>query len=56
MGSEMCIRDSRTVWASVSDYRPPPLTVLRNPWIQWTVLLPRELDHPHRLHLSHEPA
>ena len=25
---------------------PPPLEVLRNPWIQWTVLLPRELDGP----------
>jgi phosphoribosylaminoimidazole carboxylase (NCAIR synthetase) len=36
----------RTVWASVSDYVPPPLDVLRNPWIQWTVLLPRELDDP----------
>ena len=36
----------QTVWASISDYRPPPLTVLRNPWIQWTVLLPRELDGP----------
>src|SRR5215211_3509467 len=36
----------RMVWASVSDYVPPPLDVLRNPWIQWTVLLPRELDDP----------
>ncbi|TQM45895.1 ATP-grasp domain-containing protein [Pseudonocardia cypriaca] len=36
----------RTVWASISDYLPPPLDVLRNPWIQWTVLLPRELDDP----------
>jgi phosphoribosylaminoimidazole carboxylase (NCAIR synthetase) len=36
----------RTVWASVADYLPPPLDVLRNPWIQWTVLLPRELDDP----------
>jgi phosphoribosylaminoimidazole carboxylase (NCAIR synthetase) len=36
----------RTVWASVADYVPPPLEVLRNPWIQWTVLLPRELDDP----------
>jgi biotin carboxylase len=35
-----------TVWASVSDYLPPPRDVLRNPWIQWTVLLPRELDDP----------
>ena len=36
----------QTVWASVSDYRPSPLDVLRTPWIQWTVLLPRELDDP----------
>jgi biotin carboxylase len=36
----------RTVWASIADYRPPPLEVLRNPWIQWTVLLPRQIDGP----------
>jgi hypothetical protein len=36
----------RTVWWSVSDYLPPPLEVLRNPWMQWTVLLPREVDLP----------
>lgn len=36
----------RTVWGSVSDYLPPPLEVLRNPWIQWTVLLPREMSDP----------
>ncbi len=35
-----------TVWSSVADYLPPPLEVLRTPWIQWTVLLPRELDGP----------
>ncbi|HEU0102446.1 MAG TPA: hypothetical protein VFR07_09025 [Mycobacteriales bacterium] len=35
-----------SVWASISDYRPPPLEVLRTPWIQWTVLLPRSLDAP----------
>jgi hypothetical protein len=35
-----------TVWSSVSDYLPPPLEVLRNPWIQWTVLLPREVKEP----------
>ncbi|MBS0394592.1 MAG: ATP-grasp domain-containing protein [Proteobacteria bacterium] len=29
---------------SVSRYLPAPLTVLENPWIQWCVLLPRELD------------
>ena len=36
----------RTVWSSIADYRPPPLEVLRNPWIQWTVLLPRKVDVP----------
>jgi D-alanine-D-alanine ligase-like ATP-grasp enzyme len=36
----------QTVWGSVSDYLPPPLEVLRNPWIQWTVLLPREMNDP----------
>jgi hypothetical protein len=28
----------------VSRYLPSPLTVVSNPWIQWCVLLPRELD------------
>jgi D-alanine-D-alanine ligase-like ATP-grasp enzyme len=32
-----------TVWASIADYLPPPLDVLRNPWVQWTVLLPRDI-------------
>ncbi|MFI7371939.1 hypothetical protein ACIBSW_17770 [Actinoplanes sp. NPDC049668] len=36
----------QTIWSSVSDYLPPPLEVLRNPWIQWTVLLPRETTDP----------
>src|SRR5918994_3170841 len=35
-----------TVWSSIADYRPPPLEVLRNPWIQWTVLLPRDISGP----------
>jgi hypothetical protein len=34
----------RTVWASIADYLPPPLDVLRNPWVQWTVLLPRDIE------------
>ena len=33
-----------TIWASISDYRPPPLEVLRTPWVQWTVLLPRDVS------------
>ncbi len=35
-----------TVWSSIADYTPPPLEVLRNPWIQWTVLLPRDITGP----------
>lgn len=35
-----------SVWFSISDYRPPPLEVLRTPWIQWTVLLPRDITVP----------
>jgi len=34
----------QTVFSSIADYLPTPLEVLRQPWIQWTVLLPRELD------------
>ncbi len=30
------------VWDSHTRYLPAPLEVLQNPWIQWTVLLPRE--------------
>lgn len=36
----------RIVWYSISRYLPSPLTVLANPWIQWCVLLPREVDGP----------
>ncbi len=38
--------DGRMVWHSISSYRPAPLTVLENPWIQWCVLLPRAIDTP----------
>jgi hypothetical protein len=34
----------RRVWHSVSRYLPGPLEVLQNPWIQWAVLLPRDID------------
>jgi hypothetical protein len=36
----------RPIWHSLTHYRPGPLEVMENPWIQWTVLLPREVDHP----------
>ncbi len=35
-----------TLWASVSDYVPPPLEVVRNPWMQWTVVLPQDISGP----------
>jgi len=34
----------RVVWHSINHYLPSPLEVLREPWIQWCVLLPREVD------------
>ncbi|MDX1578909.1 MAG: hypothetical protein R3266_10505 [Gemmatimonadota bacterium] len=36
----------RIVWHSISHYVPSPLQVLREPWIQWCVLIPREVDAP----------
>jgi len=36
----------RPVWHSLSRYLPAPLHVVDNPWIQWCVLIPREIDHP----------
>ncbi|MDZ4806160.1 MAG: ATP-grasp domain-containing protein [Candidatus Eisenbacteria bacterium] len=38
--------DGELVWHSISCYYPTPLDVLENPWIQWSVLLPREIDGP----------
>ncbi len=33
----------RHVFHSVSEYAPTPLQVMETPWIQWTVLLPRDI-------------
>jgi biotin carboxylase len=41
--------DSKTVWWSGTWYRPGPLTVLENPWIQYTVQLPRLEDSPEHI-------
>jgi biotin carboxylase len=38
--------NGQTLWASIADYIPPPLEVLRNPWIQWVVMLPRDIRGP----------
>lgn len=36
----------RAVWHSLTHYYPSPLEVLRNPWIQWGLILPREVEEP----------
>jgi hypothetical protein len=36
--------DGRLVWHSISRYMPSPLEVLENDWIQWCVVLPRDID------------
>jgi hypothetical protein len=38
--------DGQVVWDSVSNYLPTPLEVLRNPWMQWVVMLPRDIGGP----------
>ncbi|HEX4931542.1 MAG TPA: ATP-grasp domain-containing protein [Gemmatimonadaceae bacterium] len=38
--------DGVHVWHSLTHYYPTPLTVLENPWIQWSLVLPREVDGP----------
>lgn len=44
----------RTVWWSGTWYRPGPLTVLENPWIQYAVQLPRVEDSPE--HVAFAPV
>ena len=36
----------RSLWHSLTHYYPTPLDALRNPWIQWCLVLPREVDSP----------
>ncbi len=36
----------KMVWSSISHYFPGPLTVVREPWIQWCVIIPRETSAP----------
>lgn len=36
----------KLVWHSLTHYRPTPLEVLRNGWIQWCIHLPRETNAP----------
>jgi phosphoribosylaminoimidazole carboxylase (NCAIR synthetase) len=32
------------LWHSLTRYHPTPLDVMRNPWIQWRMVVPREID------------
>ena len=43
---ETISRSGRALWHSLTHYSPTPLEVLRHPWIQWCLVLPRELDDP----------
>lgn len=36
----------RPIWSSLCWYDPRPLEVLQQPWVQWTVTLPREIGDP----------
>jgi formate-dependent phosphoribosylglycinamide formyltransferase (GAR transformylase) len=40
------VLNRRIVFHSGTRYDPTPLHAMRNPWIQWMVLLPREVDGP----------
>ena len=33
-------------WWNISQYHPTPLEVMENPWIQWAVVLPRDISGP----------
>ena len=38
--------DGKAVWHSLTHYHPTPLQAVENPWIQWCLVLPREVDDP----------
>lgn len=38
--------DGKPVYHSLSHYYPNPLEVMREPWIQWQVVVPREVEAP----------
>ncbi|MEQ1745676.1 MAG: ATP-grasp domain-containing protein [Saprospiraceae bacterium] len=38
--------DGQPVFHSLSNYLPNPLEVMREPWIQWQVVVPREVEAP----------
>jgi hypothetical protein len=46
--------DGEPRFHSISRYYPSPLEVLREPWIQWCVLLPRAIDVPEYDAIRHD--
>jgi biotin carboxylase len=38
--------DGRPRWWNISRYHPSPLEVMENSWIQWAVVLPRDISGP----------
>jgi hypothetical protein len=40
------LMNGELIWHSISRYLPTPLEVLENPWVQWAVLLPRDIAGP----------
>ena len=48
--------DGEAVWHSLTHYYPTPLHVLANPWIQWCLVLPREVDSPRYDDIRSRPA
>lgn len=38
--------DGNAIWHSLTHYYPTPLHAVENPWIQWCLVLPREVDDP----------
>ena len=52
----VCI-EGEVVWSSISHYFPGPLEVVREPWIQWCVVIPRETGSPRYAEIrQHAPA
>lgn len=41
----ICV-NGKLIWSSISHYSPGPLDVVREPWIQWCVMIPREVELP----------
>jgi biotin carboxylase len=52
----ICI-NGQMLWSSISHYFPGPLEVVRHPWMQWCVIIPRESDTPRYQPIrQHAPA